>query len=92
MIYLDNNATTAIAPEVLDAMMPFLTGEFGNASSSHATGIAAREAVSAARQNVADLVGAASPDEIVFTSGGTESDNWALRGAVADSDKRHIVI
>ncbi|HMT06457.1 MAG TPA: aminotransferase class V-fold PLP-dependent enzyme [Pyrinomonadaceae bacterium] len=92
MIYLDNNATTAVAPEVLDAMIPFLTGEFGNASSSHSAGIAAREAVMSARENVAKLVGAASTDEIVFTSGGTESDNWAIRGAIAASDKRHIVI
>lgn len=92
MIYLDNNATTAIAPEVLDAMMPFLTGEFGNASSSHAAGTASREAVAIARENVAKLVGAASPSEIVFTSGGTESDNWALRGAIEATDKRHIII
>lgn len=92
MIYLDNNATTSIAPEVLDAMMPFLKGEFGNASSSHAAGTAAREAIASARQNVATLVGAASPNEIVFTSGGTESDNWALRGAISANGKRHIVI
>lgn len=92
MIYLDNNATTVIAPEVLDVMMPFLTGEFGNASSTHSAGTAAREAVAAARENVAKLVGAGSPDEIVFTSGGTESDNWALRGAVEATDKRHIII
>jgi cysteine desulfurase len=92
MIYLDNNATTAIAPEVLDAMMPFLTGEFGNASSSHAAGTEAREAVAKARENISALVGAHSPDEIVFTSGGTESDNWALRGAVAKGNKRHIII
>jgi len=92
VIYLDNNATTAVAPEVLEAMLPFLTSEFGNASSSHAAGYAARQAVADARENVAKLVGAASSDEIVFTSGGTESDNWALRGAVVVSDKRHIVI
>ncbi|MBL8181316.1 MAG: aminotransferase class V-fold PLP-dependent enzyme [Blastocatellia bacterium] len=92
MIYLDNNATTSIAPEVLDAMLPFLTVEFGSASSSHAAGAAAREAVAAARDIVAKLVGAASPNEIVFTSGGTEGDNWALRGAIAGTDKRHIVI
>lgn len=92
MIYLDNNATTAIAPEILDAMMPFLTGEFGNASSSHSAGTKAREAVANARENVAKLIGAASPNEVVFTSGGTESDNWAVRGAMAATGKRHIII
>ena len=91
MIYLDNNATTQIAPEVLDAMRPFLEGSFGNPSSAHAAGRAARGAVEDARESVARLLGA-GPSEIVFTSGGTESDNWAIRGALAtDPGKRHIV-
>ena len=91
MIYLDNNATTQIAPEVFEAMRPFLEASFGNPSSAHAAGRAAREAVEAARESVARLLGA-STSEIVFTSGGTESDNWAIRGALAmDRGKRQIV-
>ena len=91
MIYLDNNATTQIATEVFGAMRPFLEGSFGNPSSAHAAGREAREAVEDARESVARLLGASST-EIVFTSGGTESDNWAIRGALAvDRGKRHIV-
>ena len=91
MIYFDNNATTQIAPEVFEAMRPFLEGSFGNPSSAHAAGRAAREAVEKARESVARLLGAGT-SEIVFTSGGTESDNWAIRGALAtDPGKRHIV-
>ena len=91
MIYLDNNATTRLAPEVREAMLPFLDSAFGNPSSSHAAGLEARKALEAARGSVATLLGANS-SEIVFTSGGTESDNWAIRGALdADPDKRHIV-
>jgi len=91
MIYLDNNATTPIAPEVRDAMLPFLDASFGNPSSAHAAGRNAREAVEYARTSVAKLLGATSA-EIVFTSGGTESDNWAIRGALAtDPKKKHVV-
>lgn len=91
MIYLDNNATTQIAPEVFGAMRPFLEAGFGNPSSAHAAGRLAREAVENARESVARLLGVYS-SEIVFTSGGTESDNWAIRGALAmDPAKRHIV-
>ena len=79
-IYLDHNATTPIRPEVLVAMMPFLTGEYGNASSIHALGQNARGAVEQARVQVAKLVGA-HETEIMFTSGGTESDNYAILGA-----------
>lgn len=90
-IYFDNNATTPVAPEVLDAMLPFLSGSFGNPSSAYSVGRQARHAVESARQAVADLLGA-HPSEIAFTSGGTESDNWAIRGALqADPDKKHIV-
>lgn len=91
MIYLDNNATTQVAPEVFEAMRPFLTGSFGNPSSAHSLGLASRQAVSAARSQVAELLGA-HPDEIVFTSCGSESDNWAIGGTLEQSpDKRHIV-
>ncbi|MBN2176483.1 MAG: cysteine desulfurase [Demequinaceae bacterium] len=81
-VYLDFNATTPVAPEVLDAMLPFLRGEFGNPSSDHPYGRRARVAVDRAREEVAALVGA-NPDEILFTSGGTESNNLAIRGAAA---------
>lgn len=90
-IYLDNNATTPIAPGVLDAMLPFLREEFGNPSSSHALGHRAKDALEAARGHVAALIGA-KLDEIVFTSGGTEASNLAIRGAVRrNAAKRTIV-
>ena len=78
-IYLDYNATTPVAPEVLAAMLPYLEREFGNPSSAHAYGVPANAAVAQARAEVADLIGARS-DEIVFTSGGTEATNHALKG------------
>ena len=78
MIYLDHNATTPVRPEVRQAMEPFLDGIFGNPSSIHAAGRQARAAVESARAQVAALIGA-TPEEIHFTSGGTEADNWALR-------------
>lgn len=78
-IYLDHAATTPVRPEVLAAMMPYFTEEYGNASALHSAGQAGREAVEAARANVAALIGA-EPEGIYFTSGGTESDNQALRG------------
>ncbi len=78
-IYLDNSATTPIAPEVLDAMLPFLRDKFGNASSIHFFGQEARAAVDRARHQVAALINA-RPAEIIFTSGGTESNNLAIRG------------
>src|ERR1700748_3075089 len=80
-IYLDNNATTAVEPEVLDAMLPYFSGEFGNASLIHAFGQKARSAVETAREQVAALIGARA-QEIVFTSGGTEADNHAIFGIV----------
>ena len=79
-IYMDHNATTPVAPEVVDAMLPFLRGDYGNPSSVHAAGRAARDAVERARRQVASLIGAA-PDEVVFCGSGTEANNLALRGA-----------
>lgn len=91
-IYLDNNATTRVAPEVFEAMRPFLTDLYGNPSSAHTLGKRMRAAIELAREQVAELLGATQPDEIVFTSCGSESDNWAIRGALGkDRDKRHIV-
>jgi cysteine desulfurase len=83
-VYLDHNATTPVEPEVLDAMLPYLREEFGNASSIHTPGQRARAAVETAREQVAALIGA-RVQEIVFTSGGTESDNHAISGAVSAS-------
>lgn len=81
-VYADNNATTCVHPDVLNAMLPYFSEQYGNASSMHAWGREAREAVDTARVRVAALVDA-QPEEIFFTSGGTESDNWALKGIVA---------
>ncbi len=92
MIYLDNNATTQVAPEVFDAMQPYLSKFFGNPSSPHMLGREMKRAVENAREQVGGLLGAADPSEIVFTSCGSESDNWAIRGALAmQPSKRHIV-
>ena len=81
-VYLDHNATTPVESSVLDAMLPYLSGEFGNAASIHSFGQRARAAVETAREQVAALIGA-RPQEIVFTSGGTEADNHAILGTVA---------
>ncbi len=93
MIDLDHNATTPVDAEVLEAMLPFLRAEHGNPSSDHAIGRRAREACEAARADVAALVGAHT-DEIVFTSGGTESDHLAIRGAAAAAppDRRDVAM
>jgi cysteine desulfurase len=92
-VYLDNAATTPVDPQVLEAMLPHLGGRRGNPSSLHASGAAAREAVEEAREPVAELIGAA-PDEICFTSGGTEADNLAILGLAraAPPAKRHAVV
>ena len=91
-IYMDNHATTPIAPEVLEAMMPYLTTHFGNASSTHPFGITAKDAVEKARQQVAELLGC-SAEEVIFTSGATESDNLAIRGiAYACREKGNHII
>jgi cysteine desulfurase len=92
MIYFDNNATTKIAPEVLDAMMPFLSSQYGNPSSAHTLGRDAKRVIESAHENVAELLGAASADEIVFTSCGTESDNWALLGTLRSFPEKKQII
>lgn len=92
-VYLDYHATTPVDPRVLEVMLPFFTQEFGNpASASHAFGWKAQEAVETARRQVAALIGA-SAREIVFTSGATESNNWAIKGvaAAAAASRRHVV-
>lgn len=91
-VYLDNAATTPLDPRVLDTMLPHLRGQRGNPSSLHAPGSAAQEAVGEAREFLAALVGA-TPEEIVFTSGGTEADNLAVLGlARAAGEKRHVLV
>ena len=90
-VYLDNNATTAVAPEALEAMLPFLKDRYGNPSSMHTFGGAVAHDIRKAREQVAALIGA-EPDEIIFTSCGTESDVSAIRsGLETDPGKRHIV-
>ena len=92
MIYLDNNATTRVAPEVFEAMRPYLGELFGNPSSAHSLGRAMRQAIENAREQVATLLGAADTSEIAFTSCGSESDNWAIRSVLLSQPaKKHIV-
>lgn len=93
IIYLDHNSTTPVHPEVLKAMMPFYKNRYGNASSLHAKGREARDAVDRAREALGDFLGT-EPEDIIFTSGGTESDNFAIKGALLrnkDSGKDHII-
>ena len=78
MIYLDNAATTRTAPEVVEAMLPYFTEYYGNAGSIYGLGSASKKAVIQAKQTIARSLGA-EPNEIYFTAGGTESDNWALK-------------
>lgn len=91
-VYMDNAATTKLSPDVLNAMMPYLTDIYGNASSVHAFGREAREGVEHARNQVAAAINA-SPDEIFFTAGGTESDNMAIKGVAHKYAKKgkHII-
>jgi len=92
-VYLDHNATTPLAPEVLEAMEPFLRGGHGNPSCAHRLGREARAAIEGARREVADFLGCA-PDEVVFTAGGTEANNHAIKGAaLARAERgRHVLI
>lgn len=93
-IYADNSATTALSPAVLDKMMPYLTEVYGNPSSLYRIGGAAKEAIEKSRENIARNLGAKFPNEIFFTSGGSESDNWALKGvchALKAKGKKHII-
>lgn len=93
-IYADNAATTALSPKVLDEMMPYLTTVYGNPSSLYGIGAEAKEAVEEARAKIATLIGAKSPNEIYFTSGGSEADNWAIKGmcrTLQKKGKNHII-
>ena len=93
-IYADNAATTALSPKVLEAMMPYLTEVYGNPSSLYRIGSQAKEAVEEARANIARLIGAESANEVYFTSGGSESDNWAIKGVcklLKAKGKNHII-
>ncbi|MFA6321061.1 MAG: cysteine desulfurase NifS [Candidatus Omnitrophota bacterium] len=92
-VYMDNNATTSAREEVVEAMLPYFSQIYGNASSIHQFGRSARTAVDSARQKVAALLGASSPEEIIFTAGGTESDNFAIKGVAAAlrSKGNHII-
>jgi len=89
---MDHSATTPVAPEVMEAMLPYFSEKFGNASSMHSFGLEAKEALEESREKVAGLLGA-KPEEIIFTSGGTESDNLALKGIARKNQKsgKHII-
>ena len=90
-IYLDHNATTPVLPEIVDAMLPYLRQHFGNPSSSHVYGRHTQAAVTRARAQVAELLGC-NADEVIFTSGGTEANNLAIRGVTeARHERRHVV-
>ena len=93
VIYLDNNATTRVAPEVVEAIRPFWEDYYGNPSSMHQFGGGVRKHLDRAREQVAELLGAEYPSEIVFTAGGSESDNLAIRGTLEAlaGKKRHII-
>jgi cysteine desulfurase len=91
-VYLDDNATTSVDPDVLAAMLPFFTDQFGNASSAHAFGTIVSPAIREARRAVSDLLGAALDQEIIFTSGGTEADNTAIVSALENHVGRDEVV
>lgn len=93
-VYADNAATTALSEKVLNKMMPYLTTVYGNPSSLYQIGSEAKDAVEEARETVANLIGAEHTSEIYFTSGGSESDNWAIKGvatALMKKGKKHII-
>lgn len=89
-VYLDNNATTRTAPEVVEAMRPYYTDNYGNASSFHQFGQAAKQGLDEARGTIAEFLGV-NPDELVFTGSGTEADNYVLRGVAARYDDGHLI-
>jgi cysteine desulfurase len=93
-VYLDHSATSPVLPEVCEAMLPYLGELFGNPSSMHDWGDPSREAIDKAREQVAQLIGASEPEEIIFTSSGTESNNFALKGLAAaqQAKGKHIII
>ena len=91
-VYLDNNATTRTDPRVVDAMLPFLRDEFANPSSLHDLGVSAKDAVRAARGQVCELIGAERGSEVVFTSGGSESNNTAILSALETQEERNEII
>lgn len=92
IVYVDNNATTMVAPEVFEAMRPFLTDQYGNPSSMHVFGGKIRKNIEAAREGIASLLGANDPSEIIFTSCGTESDSTAIMSTLRSyPDKKHII-
>ncbi len=78
-IYLDYNATTPVDPQVAEAMLPYIHQQYGNPSSTHVPGVAAKNAVENARRQLAEMLGSGE-DEVIFTSGGTESNNHAIKG------------
>ena len=90
-IYLDNAATTAVSPAVLEAMLPWFTGGFGNPSSIHTQGREAKRAIETARRQVVKALNCAAPQEVYFTAGGSESDNWAIKGAALSRGGGHII-
>ena len=89
-VYLDNAATTPIAPEVVEAMIPVLSSEFGNPSSTHSFGRSAKSYIETSRKTIAKILNC-EPGEIIFNSGGTESDNSILKCAVKDLGVKHII-
>jgi cysteine desulfurase len=90
-VYLDHNASTPVHPEVLQAMLPYFSERFGNPSSVHGFGREARDGMDTAREQIAGFL-KVSKDEIVFTSGGTESDNLGIKGLAAARGSGHIII
>ena len=90
-IYLDHAATTAVSPQVLEAMLPYFSQVYGNASSIHGFGRDAKRAMEGARRQVLKALNAAMPQEIYFTAGGTESDNWAIKGVALARGAGHII-
>ena len=92
IIYVDNNATTAIAPEVLEVMQPYFTADYFNPSSMYEQAREAAEAITRSRQTIARIFGGINPDELLFTSCATESNNAAIYGVIkANPDRNHII-